>query len=36
VTRATGDKGYVPLWKIGLFILAFVAVGMFVAIASQS
>jgi uncharacterized protein YneF (UPF0154 family) len=26
----------VPLWKIGLFILAFVAVGMFVAIASQS
>ena len=35
VTRAAGDKGYVPLWKIGLFILAFVAVGVFVAIASQ-
>jgi hypothetical protein len=34
-TKAAGDKGYVPLWKIGLFIVAFIAVGVFVAIASQ-
>lgn len=34
-TKPVDEAGYVPLWKIGLFILAFIAVGVFVAIASQ-
>jgi len=34
--QAASDKEFVPLWKIALFIVAFIAVGVFVAIASQS
>ena len=34
-TKPVDEVGYVPLWKIGLFILAFIAVGVFLAIASQ-
>jgi hypothetical protein len=34
--QAASDKEFVPLWKIALFILALIAVGVFVAIASQS
>lgn len=34
--QVASEKGFVPLWKIGLFIVAFIAVGVFLAIASQS
>ena len=34
--QAASDKEFVPLWKIAVFIVAFIAVGVFVAIASQS
>jgi hypothetical protein len=34
-TKPVDEEGYVPLWKIGLLILALIAVGVFVAIASQ-
>lgn len=34
-SQAASDKEFVPLWKIGLFIVAFIAVGVFIAIASR-